>query len=97
MPRRVIGVLRQCAVARFASHMGMFAGGAGFRFLVMTENASILAGEGRRVLANQVERSRPIVSVLSKRFRDDRAANDQEDSEAGEQNAGRPNQVRGIA
>jgi hypothetical protein len=95
--RRVIRVLRQRTVARFASYARMFAGAVSFRFVVVTRNAGLLSGEGYRVLADQLERPRPVVAILPKCLRNDGAADHEEDGKTGEQNEGRPNQMRGIA
>jgi hypothetical protein len=96
MCRRVIGVLCQGTVARFARYMGMLAGAAGLRFVVVTRNAGLLPGEGYRVLADQLERPRPIVAILPKCLGNDGAADHEEDCKTDEQNHGRPNQMRGV-
>jgi hypothetical protein len=95
--RWVIGVLRQGTMASFAGYVRVSAGGSGFNFVVVTESAGILTGEGYRMLANQLERPRPVVSILPKCFGDDGAANDEEDDKTGKQNCRRANQVSGIA
>jgi hypothetical protein len=48
------------------------------------------------MLADQIERSRAIVAVLSESFGDDGAANADEDGQNGEQDQRRSNQMSGI-
>jgi len=94
---RVVGVLRQWTVAGFAGHMGVFAGGPAFGLVIVTEHAGVLPREGYRVLANQVERPRPVVPILPKSSGDDGAADDEKDCQSGDQHQGRPQEMSRIA
>ena len=49
------------------------------------------------MLADQVERTRPVVAVLPKSLGDDGAADDEKDSQSGEQDQGRPQKMSVIA
>jgi hypothetical protein len=75
----------------------VFTGGPFFSFVIVTENAGVLPSERDRMLPDQVERSGTVVSILSKSFGYDRAADDEEDPKAGENDQGRPDQMSGIA
>lgn len=88
---RVIGVLRQWTVARFTGHMGVFAGGPDGGLVIVAHHAGILPGEGYGVLANQVEGTRPVVTILPECFGNDGAADDEEKCHTGDQDQGRPN------
>jgi hypothetical protein len=77
--RRVIRVLRQWTMARFTGHMGMLAGGSGGGLVIVTHDAGVLPGEGYLMLADQVERARPVVTILPKCLGDDDAADNEED------------------
>jgi len=83
--RRVIRVLRQCAVARFTGHVGVFACGSGLGLVIVTHDAGILPGEGYGVLANQVEGARPVVTILPESLGNDSAADDQKERQSGQQ------------
>ena len=89
MRSRIVGMFRQRAVASFAGYVGVFAGGTLLAFVVVTKNACILSGECDRMLPNQVQRAGTVVSILSKSFGYDRAADDEEDPKAGENDQGR--------
>lgn len=97
MRHRVVGVLRQWAMAGFAGYVGVFAGGSGFGFIIVTKNTGVLPREGYRMLADQVERTRPVVPILPKSLGDDGAADDEKDCQSGEQDQGRPQKMSGIA
>ena len=86
----IVGVVRQRPMARFARYVGMFTGGTLLAFVVVTKNAGVLSGECDRMLPDQVERAGTVVSILSESFGDDRAADDEEDPKAGENDQGRP-------
>lgn len=90
------GVLRQRTVARFAGYVGVFAGGPGFGFLIVTKHAGVLPGEGYGMLADQVERTGAVVAILPKSLGDDGAADDKKGRQGGEQYQGRPQKMSGI-
>lgn len=95
--RRIAGMLRQGSVAGFASHVGVFAGRAGFGFVVVTNYTGVLPGEGYRALPDLCQGPRRVVPVPSKIFGDDGAANDEEESHTNDQDDGRHQQMSGIA
>lgn len=90
---RVIGMGRQGAVAGFARHVRVPAGGADFGLAVMAYHAGILSGKGNRPLADVVERARTKVAVLSEGLGDYGAPNHEEDADSGQQNQRWPNQM----
>ncbi len=94
--RRIVGVLRQWTVARFAGHASVFAGGAGLAFVVVTHQAGFLPGKGYGMLADQVQRARPVVPILPEGLGNDGATHNQENCHCGQQDHGRPKQMNGI-
>jgi hypothetical protein len=76
--------------------MGMSAVGPGLGFVVVTKHTGVLPGEGYGVLADQVERTRAVVTILPKSLGDDGAADDKEGCQGGEQYQGRPQKMSGI-
>jgi len=95
--RGVVGMLRQWAVAGFAGYMGVFAGGSGFAFFVVTKHTGVLPCEGYRMLADQVERARPVMAILSESLGDNGATDDEKDCQSGQQDQGWPHEMSGIA
>ena len=89
-------MLRLRPVTGLAGNMGVFAGGAGLGFVVVAEDAGVLAGKGERPLADQIQCRRTIVAVLAESFRNNRAPNDQESSQPSQQNRGRADEMAGI-
>jgi hypothetical protein len=67
----------------------MLAGGPGGGLVIVTQHARILPGEGYGVLANQVERTWPVVTILPKRLGNDGAADGEKDCHSGQQDQGR--------
>jgi len=95
--RRVGGMLRQRAVARFTGHVQVFASGRGLGLVRVTKNAGILSGESDRVRADEFERAGPVVPILAECLGDDGATDGKEDSQSGDQDDSRPGQMSGIA
>jgi len=90
MRGRIVRVGRQGAMAGFAGDVGVFAGGAGSGFAIVAHHAGILPGERDGVLADQVERPRTVVAVLSERLGNDGASHHQEGRHRGQEYYGRP-------
>jgi hypothetical protein len=82
--RGVAGMLRLRSVAGFAGHMGMLAGGADLRLIVMAQDAGGLSGIRDGMRTNCGERPWPVVAELTEGFGNDGAANNQEDPEDGQ-------------
>jgi len=93
---RVLGMLRQRAVASFAGHVGMLAGGAGFAFILMAHQAGVLPGERDGMLADHGQGAGPIMPILAEGFGDDGATDYQKEREPGKQNQGGTNEMSGI-
>jgi len=93
----IIGMLRLRPVTGLAGNMGVFAGGAGLGFVIVTEDARVLAGEGERPLADQIQCRGTIVAVLAEGFRNNGAPNHQESSQPSQQNRGRADEMAGIS
>ena len=72
------------------------AGGAGRGFVNMTDHAGSLPGVSDGMLPDQRKGTGAIVAVLSKGLGDNSAAHHQKDSQTGQQNQGRTNQVTCI-
>ena len=72
--RGIVGVLRQGPMTGFARYVGVFAGGARCGFVIMADDAGVLAGVSDGPLPDQRKRTGAIVAVLSKSFGDNRAA-----------------------
>jgi hypothetical protein len=75
--RGIVGVLRQGPMTGFARYVGVFAGGARCGFVIMADDAGVLAGVSDGPLPDQRKRTGAIVAVLSKSFGDNRAAHHQ--------------------
>jgi len=58
----------QWSMARFTPDAGMLPPAVHLRFLIMAENALVLASVGNRAGADHLERPRPVVSVFPKIF-----------------------------
>jgi hypothetical protein len=71
----IVGVFCQRPVAGFAGHVGVLAGAARGSFGIVAEGAGVLTGEGDRPRPNGIERTRPVMTVLSETLRDDGGAN----------------------
>jgi hypothetical protein len=93
---RILRMLRLRAVTGFACNVSMLAGGASLGFVVMAGNTSGLAGESQRALADQLQRGRAIVAVLAEGFRNYGAPNNQKNSQPGEQDCRRADEMSGI-
>ncbi len=92
----IVGVLRLRSVTRLAGDVGVFAGGTDLSLVVMAEDAGSLAGKGGLALADQGERGGAIVAVLAEGFRNYGAPNNQKNSQPGEQNGRRADEMAGI-
>ena len=93
---RVIGVFRQWAVAGFASDVRVTTGCASFAFVLMTEQAGILAGKGHGVCASGIQRRRPVVAILPECLGNHYRTDDQENAQRGQQNQRRPEKMARI-
>ena len=89
-------MLGQGTMARFAGHPGVLAGGSRFRFLVMALYALRLAGERYGALANQFQRSGPVVSVPAETLGNYRVPNEEKKKQASQQNDGRTDEMSRI-
>jgi len=93
--RGVVGVgmrgLR--AMAGFAGDMGVPAGGAGLGLIVVAQDTGILARVGDRALTDHVEGAGAVVAVLAESFRDDGGAYNQKETEPGQEDESRANQM----
>jgi hypothetical protein len=96
VPRRVVRMLCQRAMARFAGDVSVLAGCPRLGFGIMTDNAGILPCVRDGPLPHHGQGAGTIVAVLSKGFGDDRAAQYQKGGQASQQNQGRPNQMTCI-
>ena len=85
----VVGVGGKGTVAGFAGDVGVLAGGASLGFVIMAQDAGVLSGVGDGALADGVQGAGAVVAVLTEVFRDDGAADGQEEAESGEENEGR--------
>ena len=84
------------AVAGFAGDMRVAAGGANFGLLVVTEDAGILSGVRDGTRANHVEGGGPVVAILAESFRHDGGPDDEKESQRGEEDEGRTDEVSGV-
>jgi hypothetical protein len=75
--RGIVGVLCQGPMTGFARYVSVFAGGSRFGFVIMADDAGVLAGVSDGPLPDQRKRTGAIVAVLSKIFGDNRAAHHQ--------------------
>ena len=93
---RVLGMLRQGAMAGFAGDMSVFACGARFAFILVAHQAGVLPGKRDGVLADQGQGAGPIMPILAEGFGDNGATDYQKEREPGEQNQGGSNEMSGI-
>jgi hypothetical protein len=91
--RGIVGMLRQSAMTGFARYVSVLAGCARFGLVIMAEHAGVLPRVSDGPLPDQGERTGAIVTILSKRFGDNRAAHHQKNGKTGQQNQGRANQM----
>src|SRR5262245_27980980 len=84
------------AVAGFAGDMRVAAGGADFGLVVVTEDAGVLAGVGDGARANHIEGGGPVVAILAEAFRDDGSADHEKESQRGDEDEGRTDEVSGV-
>ncbi len=84
-------------VTGFAGHVGVLTSGTRLGFILMTEDACSLAGEGGLPLPNRSERRRTVMSVLAEGLRNDGAPNNHEKRQPGEQDGRGADQMAGIA
>ena len=93
---RIVRVFRLGAVTGFARNMSVPAGSARLGLVVMAEDASVLTSEGRRPLPDEIQRGGTIVAILAEGLRNYGAPNNQENSQSGEQDCRRADEMSGI-
>lgn len=84
----IVDMLCLRAVACLAGDVGVFAGGAGFPFVFVAEQAHVLAGEGDGPLADGIERAGAIVAVPAEVLGYDGSANNEKKTEPGDEHEG---------
>ena len=94
---RVVGVLRQWAVARFAGDVCVFSRCPGFALILVAKHTGVLPGVGNGPLSNHRQSARPVVAILAEIFWNDRATNGEEDPQPRQEDHSWPDQVAGIS
>jgi hypothetical protein len=92
----VAGMLGEGTVAGFAGDVGVLTGGAGFGLVIVAQNALVLAGVGDGALTDFHQRGGAVVPVLAEGLGDDYGTYDEEDTERGDQDNRRADEVSGI-
>ena len=92
----VVGVFRQRSVAGFTGDVGMFAGRADFRLIVMAHHTGLLPGVCDGAGADQVERAGPVVAIPAEVLGDDGGPHYEKDTHGGNENQCRTDQVYPI-
>ena len=91
--RRVVGVFGERPVAGLAGDVGVLAAGADLAFVFVAHDAGGLPGVGDGMLADGCQRAGAVVAVLAESLGYHRAANHHEDSQSGQQDDCRPDQM----
>lgn len=95
--RRVFGMPGLGPVTGLAGDVGVPACGADFGLILVAENAGFLAGKRDRPLADHLQGTRAVVTVLPECLGDDCMAHQQKDPERCEENDRRSQQMGGIS